>query len=81
MVEISLIKLFQRCLSGKRPIYRSPLLDFVLVSKAYISHIRPIYAKEIHGFFESARLGVTRGVVAMPGKSAGKTKTMSSASE
>ncbi len=41
-------------------------------SKAYISQIRPIYAKEIHGFFESARLGVTRGVVSMPEKRPGK---------
>ena len=81
MVEISLIKLFQRCLPGKQPIHRSPLFHFVLISKAYISQIRPIYAKEIHGFFESARLGVTRGVVAMPGKSAGKTKSMSRAIE
>ncbi|CAF0977524.1 unnamed protein product [Rotaria sordida] len=36
------------------------------VCQAYISQIRPIYAREIRGFFESAKLGVTRGVVAMP---------------
>jgi hypothetical protein len=45
---------------------------FFCFSKAYISQIRPIYDKEIHGFFESARLGVTRGVVAMPQKTTGK---------
>jgi hypothetical protein len=45
---------------------------FPFFPKAYIKQIRPIYAKEIHGFFESARLGVTRGVVSMPEKRAGK---------
>jgi hypothetical protein len=42
-----------------------------LFNQAYISQIRPTYAKEIHGFFESARLGVTRGVV-MPERRPGK---------
>jgi hypothetical protein len=45
---------------------------FFCFSKAYISQIRPIYDKEIHGFFESARLGVTRGVVSMPEKRPGR---------
>ena len=37
--------------------------------------MRPIYAKELHGFFESARLGVTRGAgppERRPGKSTDK---------
>ncbi|CAF3911715.1 unnamed protein product, partial [Rotaria sp. Silwood1] len=58
----------------------SPLCQWLKVSspnhfkdvcQAYISQIRPIYAKEIHGFFESAKLGVTRGVVSMSEKGAG----------
>ncbi|CAF4595135.1 unnamed protein product [Rotaria sp. Silwood1] len=57
----------------------SPLCQWLKVSspnhfkdvcQAYISQIRPIYAKEIHGFFESAKLGVTRGVVSMSEKGA-----------
>jgi len=47
-------------------------IKLLLFSKAYISQVRPIYAKEIHGFFESARLGVTKSVLAMPEKRAGK---------
>ena len=75
MVEISIIELLQRCLSGKS---NKAIMFFRLLRrcKAYIVQIRPIYGKEIHGFFESARLGVTRGVVAMPGKNASRTNAV-----
>ncbi|CAF4360437.1 unnamed protein product [Rotaria socialis] len=45
---------------------------FKEVCQAYTSQIRPIYAKEMHAFFESAKIGVTRGATAMPEKRAGK---------
>lgn len=38
--------------------------------------MRPIYTKEVHGFFESARLGVTRGVATMPERRVGKEKSL-----
>ncbi|CAF4413727.1 unnamed protein product, partial [Adineta steineri] len=43
---------------------------FKEVCHAYISQIRPIYTKEIHGFFESARLGVMKGIAPMLDKRA-----------
>ncbi|CAF1292456.1 unnamed protein product [Adineta ricciae] len=50
---------------------------FKEVCQAYVSQIRPIYAKEIHGFFESARLGVTKGAIAMPERrAAGSVSTL-----
>ncbi|CAF4250828.1 unnamed protein product [Rotaria sp. Silwood2] len=55
----------------------SSLNHFKDVCQAYVSQIRPIYTKEIHGFFESARLGVTRGIVTMSDKrSAGSVSTL-----
>ncbi|CAF4094180.1 unnamed protein product, partial [Rotaria magnacalcarata] len=50
----------------------SPLCQWLKVSssnhfkEAYTSQIRPIYAKEMHAFFESAKIGVTRGATTMP---------------
>ncbi|CAF0927129.1 unnamed protein product [Adineta steineri] len=50
---------------------------FKEVCHAYISQIRPIYTKEIHGFFESARLGVMKGIAPMLDKrAAGSVSTI-----
>ena len=78
LVEKFVESAFQRRLSGEfRPV--SELDRRASSRQAYISQLRPIYAKEIHGFVESARIGVTRGVGPTPDKrAAGSSATLSS---
>ena len=78
LVEELVESAFQRSLSGQfRSVSESDRRASSL--QAYISQMRPIYAKEIHGFVESARIGVTRGVGQTPDKrAAGSVATLNS---
>jgi len=55
----------------------SSKVHFNDVCQAYLSQMRPIYAKELHGFIESARIGVSRGIGPTPDKrGAGSVATL-----